>query len=229
MCPIFGADINPEPGANAAASVANAQRRPLILVGHNLGGLLCLSAALHGDVDFLSNLEGIVFFGTPFMDRSDERWLDLAVNLSKLNGPSIESPSLDQKFCSAHFSYVISDFRRALQFEDSIYDCSLVYLCESLPMDRNGVEDYVVDEDAAVLSVDGVPNVGTAMCIEGDHESFCKFANADCDNYQRVLEALQQIISKRTSSIKRESMDKQPMMMTEWKAQMKNIASFQFA
>jgi hypothetical protein len=167
-----------------------------------VGGLICVNALLQVDnllLEYLfPQIGGILFFGTPFMEASDHRWREMVVNISKLASPQRNNSTTSQAdFHLDCVHEIINVFTHGIVAQRLFLNrVSLVYFCESLVMDRLGVGGYVLDEDAAVPSLEGEDGLGTATCIEADHILLCKYADASSDGYQRVREELQKIFSK---------------------------------
>jgi len=146
--------------------------------------------------DVLRYVQGFVFFGTPFMDRGDDRWGKMAEGLLKITGEStnrylvpIPRRGID------HFPFWFND---EISSGSLFRNASFVYISESLPVDHPHVKDCIVDEDGAVPSFNFVEDIdiGTATCIEADHVSICKYASASSEGYVTVREELKTIISK---------------------------------
>ena len=174
---------------------------PLILLGHSMGGLICIKTLFHVthplfESVFLS-IQGFFLFGTPFMeDRDDTRWRDLGINLFRLRdlqegrNAAAEPPN----FHHDPVYNIVALFTYCADRLSFLHRLDTVYFCEELPVDIQGIKGYIVEEDAAVPLVGGTEDIGTATCIQADHISLCKYADADAEGYQRVREELGKVL-----------------------------------
>lgn len=130
------------------------------------------------------------------MDEEDDRWGGLAANLSKLAAsPDNHTITTYRKSNWGSPGHIVVLFRKLIEQRQFPKSIDVVYFCESLPVDCEGVEEFIVDQDAAIPSADRVEVVRRAIVIEADHISLCKYTDVDSEGYEKVREELQLIMS----------------------------------
>ncbi|KFY76048.1 hypothetical protein V498_09778 [Pseudogymnoascus sp. VKM F-4517 (FW-2822)] len=159
------------------------RRRPLVLIGHSLGGLVIqqalVIAALNRDFqDLRLSVSGIIFLGAPFQGSSAAvlgKRLAQAVGddpslleLLQKDNPNLHSLSKD--FCDSHHEWDFVCF-----YEDTDADYSLI-------------KTRVVTASSATLS-------GRRMIfLHTDHSGLNKFSGANDENYALVLPEIQRMV-----------------------------------
>jgi len=163
---------------------AAARRRPIIFLGHSLGGLVIKSAlrharalySLYGDV--LDSTRAVVFFGTPHQGTDSAVWATYLGDLGKALGLRNTEVAKELKRWSyplveltTHFSDLAPNFQITTFFEKK---------------KTHGI--LVVPEASARM---GQQNERTRG-LEADHNSVCKFTEVD-PNWQVVLGRMEAI------------------------------------
>jgi hypothetical protein len=170
----------------------NGVPRPLIFVGHNLGGLLIkrllVMVKMYGDRygTVLEKTAGILFFGTPHRGTSKATWTNIMVNLLRVvstgNRKTNSNLVREMEHMSEQTQQVHTDFLRLLH--ESALEIYTFY--EELSSPIIGI---VVDRSSTTFSV---PNE-VAISLQARHRDLCKFPNRESPNYQRVRVALKRL------------------------------------
>ncbi|KAK5626973.1 hypothetical protein RRF57_002688 [Xylaria bambusicola] len=198
---------------NDISRVRSGTKRPIIFVGHGLGGLLVkealVTAALsriYGAHVELGNVYprtvGCIFLATPHT-RSGKRTLGDCVAATAVLSPSMPSPSLLR---------ALRDSNQLLENQHSTFllvsrDIKVVCIREKLPttitasidtiQDANGVElgkgtmQTMVPKDAVVYDNFNV----TKDEIPANHLDLCRFKSRDDTGYMRIVSHIKKIIS----------------------------------
>ncbi|KAK1753795.1 hypothetical protein QBC47DRAFT_48118 [Echria macrotheca] len=158
-----------------------ATNRPIILVAHSLGGLICTKAILETPVE---GLAGVIFFGTPFVQEPEE-WRPLASRFAKLVGLD-DCGTLPESALTSLVD-IVDDFESMIERE--ILDPSgLLFLSET--------EICKPLEGPVLEGGDAVPfgDIGDSVEEAGvDHISISRFDTPDREGYSMVLRKLIQI------------------------------------
>ncbi|KAI1839800.1 hypothetical protein JX266_013987, partial [Neoarthrinium moseri] len=170
-------------------------KRPIILIGHSLGGLLIKEALIHASKHRRHTLSqtccGLLFFGVPNLGLRNEQLLSLVrgqPNESLVRDLLVDQdtePSAFLRRVSSHFAesckgrYPVISFyelRRSPTVERQI-DGTLT---------KSGTKVFMVTEKSAtstgITAVADEDNVG----LDADHSSLVKFDSRSCDSYLKV-------------------------------------------
>ncbi|KAF2398705.1 hypothetical protein EJ06DRAFT_89082 [Trichodelitschia bisporula] len=166
--------------------------RPLIFVGHSLGGIVvkkALITAHENDSQYghiLQSCKGIVFFGTP------HRGADLASRAEKIG----RVPN-----ALAFGSALRTDLLRVLKAKsDPLQAISRQFVQRAKNMqivsfyERRGIgtrSNLIVDRDSATI---GIPNERMAP-IMADHRAMCRFPNATSQSYLPIEQAIVDMVA----------------------------------
>ncbi|KAH7200662.1 Alpha/Beta hydrolase protein [Fusarium oxysporum] len=178
----------------AARNTAESAERPIILVAHSLGGLVCAEAVVLGDrnatgdsVQVISqHVKGMVFLGTPFSGANAAKWGDLvrkifnAVKKTDHNTlKTIKENSVDLKKLGEAFQDVIR------KRNGTMNKIEIKFFYEEL--DTYGIR--VVEEKSA-----SYPGIGEILPIRSNHINICKFSSKDDNGYVVVKAKLIELI-----------------------------------
>jgi len=153
--------------------------RPMILVAHSFGGLVCACALLQDGENILrDNVQNVLFFGTPLMEAEDIRWAELQQNTFKLLCARSDSSPSTRPSPTSPGSGISNLQEIATQFGEYLAEkpqdrkgayCVFKFFSEEIPMRELGV--VLVEEDSTIPA--GCYQ-GSAMCLNGNHLSICK-------------------------------------------------------
>ncbi|KAL8709982.1 MAG: hypothetical protein Q9225_007374 [Loekoesia sp. 1 TL-2023] len=167
------------------------RRRPVVFVGHSLGGLVIKRAIIRAHELLRSGTDpergaiyeqtaGVIFLGTPHRGSSHVPYANLVANIvgtvkhvNKKIIKDLEQGSATLESLCESFSSVSQRFH-------------VMCFYEELPTSLG----LIVPQYSAVI--DG-PNVDSAS-IEGDHSSMCKFPDEKNDGYQKVVFAVTKLL-----------------------------------
>ncbi|KAF2632596.1 hypothetical protein BU25DRAFT_487060 [Macroventuria anomochaeta] len=175
---------------------ASERQRPLILIGHSLGGLViqqALTIAVHGPryTDFRLSVAGIVFLGTPFQGSGEAayaQWLAELVRLQEAEGHRYTLLKTLQKDSPGLHALSI-DFWRSY----SEYDMTCFY--ENKEADYGLVSTQIVSTQSAML-------VGQKlMYMDADHSGLNKFSGVDDKNFMLLLPELRKMVENSGSVV----------------------------
>jgi len=198
---------------NDISDIRRGTRRPIIFVGHGLGGLLIKEALgtaaisrIYGPHAELGNVYGptvgCIFLGTPHT-RSGKRTLGDCVAATAVLSPSMPSPSLLR---------ALRDSNQLLETQHSMFlllsrDIKVVCIREKLPTtitasidtihDANGVElgkgtmQTMVPKDSVSYEHFNV----TKDEIPTNHLDLCRYKSKDDAGYLRIVSHIQKILS----------------------------------
>ncbi|PVH72645.1 hypothetical protein DL98DRAFT_595807 [Cadophora sp. DSE1049] len=168
------------------------QSRPILFICHSLGGAIVKQALdrAHRREPYrplLDQVLGVAFFGSPHQESDGASWstilnnllrtVNLGTNTNSTSVRNIEENSLDLDRISKSF---IEQGKR-------LEICSFYEV-----HNMDGLGCRVVDKSSAVL---GWSNE-TAIAIQGDHRSICRFSRIDEQNYFLVGRNLQMMARK---------------------------------
>ncbi|KAI9860949.1 MAG: hypothetical protein M1813_005628 [Trichoglossum hirsutum] len=168
------------------------RKRPLILVGHSLGGLVAKHAMLTANIDReFANLKtccyGLIFMATPHRGSDKANMGKLLANIAKV---SLKRPknqvlrdlganSLLLQDLSDDFRHLHSQFRIASFFEQKETVVSMF-----MP------KIMIVNQYSAKMGIEGE----MLRPMNADHSSICKFKDANDPLYDSVLSVLKEMI-----------------------------------
>ncbi|KAK0708684.1 Alpha/Beta hydrolase protein [Lasiosphaeris hirsuta] len=152
------------------------QRRPIVFVGHSLGGIVIKQALRastndksHADVKEISECtKGIVFFGTPHRGSDDAKWATLITGIisTTIGRPpseflqTLQTNSEGLMKISEDFRPIAKNYAIASFYEEHVHRV---------------LGHLIVEKTSAVM---GLPHEETMM-LGGTHSSMCKFARND--------------------------------------------------
>lgn len=163
--------------------------RPLVFIGHNLGGLLIKRLLVIANTtrrlkSIMDNTIGILFFGTPHRGTSKASW-DLATG--KLLGVFTRGKFRTNKtllheleITSAQVQSIQADFLRLLS------PLLIFTFYEELATKSVGI---VVERSSTILSV---PNE-KAISLHATHRDLCRYSDSASENYRIVKGALMEL------------------------------------
>ncbi|KAL9035008.1 MAG: hypothetical protein Q9214_006785, partial [Letrouitia sp. 1 TL-2023] len=169
---------------------ANARQRPLVLIGHSLGGLLIQQAlviAVHQKVfdDLRLSVAGIVFLGTPFQGSDAAIYGKWLAQLGSLDTTLIKSLEKDSPALHA----LSSDFWH------SYNDRDIVCFYENKDAEYGPWKTRVVTAQSASL-------LGKRMIfLDTDHSGLNKFG-IDDENFALVLPEIQRMVKEGASVVR---------------------------
>jgi len=172
--------------SNLLNDLCNSSSRPLILVVHSLGGLVCKEAILLSQNNpephlrgIFNRVIGVVFMGTPHKGAWMANWAHIpasALGLFKSSNKSLlatlETENQLLESIQAKFLSMVREVREGGR--------SLEVTCffEELPLPVAG---HVVSKDSAII--DGY----TSISIHANHRDMVRFASAEDAGYKRLL------------------------------------------
>ncbi|KAH0613051.1 uncharacterized protein H6S33_009431 [Morchella sextelata] len=181
----------------------NSKTRPIIFVGHSLGGLVIKQALINATNNYeeygviKEATRGLVFFGTPHRGGNGASLGQVAANIiTAVSGAdrndilrSLSSDSILTKNSNDDFRHQ-SERYRVLTF----------YETRKTKVDRwlSGIfgcvfNAIVVDADSAKLGLAGARE--NQLPIDADHSGICKFESAD-DRYEPVGGLIEQLVER---------------------------------
>ncbi|KAI9782759.1 MAG: hypothetical protein M1816_001711 [Peltula sp. TS41687] len=181
--------------------------RPIIFIGHSLGGIVIKTALTHAHSrttlfgNILDSTKAILFFGTPHQGADVAAWTGFLDKLTTILG--IKSTEVTKELktwstplleLSTEFSELAPRFNLTTFFEQRSY---------------HGVT--VVHEGSARMGQQSERVIG----LDADHRDICKFESTGDSNYKRVLKRLEAVateIEEQTSIEARESAVPRPSL-----------------
>ncbi|KAK3295426.1 uncharacterized protein B0H64DRAFT_340878, partial [Chaetomium fimeti] len=181
----------------------SASLRPLVFVGHSLGGIIVKSALTKMAHDNkYQNLwdasRGVMFFATPHFGLNKDKWLQFAYRVLLRRAPSkgvvpTENMLDELKVNSGILDRVSEDF---LPLQPEL---SFVTFVENTPM--KGMEELMVDR------VYGLTRTPTEFPrrLSGDHIGLCQFKNHDDDlgEFELVQDGIRSLINDEPRAVHR--------------------------
>ncbi|PVH84639.1 hypothetical protein DL98DRAFT_512067 [Cadophora sp. DSE1049] len=166
--------------SNARIDQEQARSRPLVFVGHSLGGNVIKSALvgannqqnLYGDI--LKSTQCLIFFGTPHQGADAAVWGTYLGNLAQ--GIGIRSTEVTQELM--RWSNPLVELRV------NFAQLAPRYLIRTFFETRKKYNVLVVPEMSARFGTDNDQAVG----LDADHLDICKFGNGKTPNASRVLQ-----------------------------------------
>lgn len=184
-----------------------ALERPIIFVCHSLGGLIVKRALIycrslsHEHVEHLRSVYistyGILFLGTPHNGSDIAKWATMLQSICSVVLPKKffdSSPQLVESLKSNNET--LQNINRL--FSDFLDRFHIYFFHEGKPMDLKGTRQFIVDEESAAPTINGVERMG----IEADHSSMCKFESDNSPGYESVFDAIQRYAENAPSIIK---------------------------
>ncbi|KAF1951354.1 hypothetical protein CC80DRAFT_210229 [Byssothecium circinans] len=192
---------------------ASERRRPLILIGHSLGGLViqqALTNAVHGldYTDIRASVAGIIFLGTPFQGSSEAvyaQWLAKLIRLQEAEGHRYTLLKTLQRECASLRDLLTSFWR-------SYGDYNMTCFYENREAEYGPINRQFVSRQSATL-------VGQKMMyMDTDHSGLNKFSGADDRNFMLLLPELRSMVENSRSVVEERyrSKDASPAGNVHW-------------
>ncbi|KAL8419232.1 hypothetical protein RB594_002444 [Gaeumannomyces avenae] len=170
----------------------DAPDRPLVLVAHSFGGLVCKAALLLSEGSHepgydrvIESLRGVAFMGTPHRGAWMARWGDIAVSSLGLVKSSNKSLLKVAMTGDDYLQKIQEDFvRLLLRRRGAGRDILVASFFEELPIAGAGL---VVSKDSAVFDEGTIP-----FSIHANHCDMVRFATAKDSGFVKLVDQLQQ-------------------------------------
>ncbi|KAI0382163.1 Alpha/Beta hydrolase protein [Hypomontagnella monticulosa] len=188
-------------------SHTDTSNRPIILVAHSLGGLIC-EQAIHSFHDaqeegrrtVARSIRKIAFLGTPHEGSDKAAWGEIARRFARLF--TVTNPSL-LSYLGEHSELLLNlerDFQHFLRHNTNTEkEVEVMCFTEGLPTVISGVNmGYIVTKKSASYAAH------PTISLHADHRSMCKFKTKDDENYQRILSVLKGWVKAPRDSPERE-------------------------
>ena len=172
--------------------------RPIILISHSLGGLVCANALSrhHGTDISASNIAakviGVIFLGTPFEGSSKAKWGSRALRLLDLVSTTQKENTKDLEERSAKLVSINEAYQKYLKKRDRSDSRDYVEVAcffEQYGMYITGKKVFIVPKESASL-----PGIDS-QSIQAHHTDMCKFEDEDREGYKSISQKLSQWIS----------------------------------
>ncbi|KAJ5814318.1 uncharacterized protein N7503_001068 [Penicillium pulvis] len=172
----------------------NQAKRPILLVAHSLGGLVCATAIVLGDrsakgdsIETIArHVQGMIFFGTPFGGSNLAKWGDLIRRVfdavkktDRSTLKTLQADSNDLKLLRTEFPDVI---RKRNAGDNKV---KIFFFFEEL--DTYG--QRVVEEHAASYQ-----GLGEILPLRSDHLDMCKFTSKEDVKYKVVKAKIMDVV-----------------------------------
>ncbi|KAL2125631.1 hypothetical protein VTJ04DRAFT_1996 [Mycothermus thermophilus] len=175
--------------------------RPLLLLGHSLGGLLIKQALInaHNNEEYASvkkAVKGLVFFGTPHSGYNDDK--GLLVTVGQVAANTAQSLGFNK-----HGDKIVEVLERDSLFSDLMHEHWRHRLLEFPIVSFWGSQDTIVPKASATFGLPGKNE--KIISLDADHSGVCKFGDTqtDQDNYKlvqrQIVELYKQAISRSCS------------------------------
>ena len=162
--------------------------RPVIFVGHSMGGLVAKKMLLHAqteqDHDFVDNTKGMMFFGTPHLGSS----------VAKLNSatkffffPSTEVNDLEEG--STQLIDLNQNFKNLAKEKE---DLRIISFGEALTTPMFGIDMTFVSPESANLGL------GEHYQIKANHLNVCKPDSKESIIYKKFIDLVTNVIDDTT-------------------------------
>ncbi|KAK8185424.1 uncharacterized protein BKA78DRAFT_346734, partial [Phyllosticta capitalensis] len=186
------------------------KNRPLILVGHGLGGLIIQSALFESSTSVLEweiiypSTRGVIFMGTPLRGSPLAKYGKHLDFVAQACQKSPNSQLVDSLRTDSHILEVLRENFEKVRDDDRLtLACFYEQYQTSIPIVGS---KHVVPASCAGMDGKKVKK----MAIPGDHRTMCKFDSRDSPGYNTVMGQLQRIVdviieeSKKTVSEEQE-------------------------
>ncbi|KAK4228035.1 hypothetical protein QBC38DRAFT_454589 [Podospora fimiseda] len=162
----------------------DAQKRPIVFIGHSLGGLLIKQALKLANQntkfrDISTSTKGIIFFGTPHRGSDKAAWLKLLTEVS-----STVSNRPDPTFVKDLQTNSETLLKISQDFQPLVKDYAIVSFYEE--HEHRMLGTVVVDKLSAVM---GLPHE-EAMMLTGDHSGMCKLTGMNDPRFDPIWRAI---------------------------------------
>ena len=187
--------------------IREANERPIVFIGHSLGGLLIKQALLDSSeirdtkIEYLRSIfvstYGILFFGTPHTGSNIAKWALRLASICRAVLPSHlvdAQPQLVNDLMSGNETLKSID----RQFNQIASRFLIWSFHEGKPTNLNGSPQYVVDEESASPNILDIQRAS----IRADHSHMCKFENENDSDFALVVGAIQRSIYEALELVK---------------------------
>ncbi|CAN9367706.1 unnamed protein product [Alternaria alternata] len=171
------------------------QSRPLILVGHSLGGILVKAAFVKASqteayAALRDTISGLIFIGTPHLGIRNQDWAEIWDD--EPSGILIRDLSPGSSFLKVlgeSFKQYLSQEKILTVYE--LQESHTILKKEDGTIDRKGKLILRIEEEAACVHVDNE----TRVPIDEDHSKIAKLRNVEGNPYHQVKDKLNDILS----------------------------------
>ena len=167
---------------------------------------------------------GILFLGTPHNGSDLAKWGSMLQSICHV--------ALPKKFfdTSPQLIDVLKSKNETLQninrlFVDIMSRFHIYFFHESKPTDLKGTREFIVDEDSAAPTLDGVERMG----IEADHSHMCKFEDIDSPGYESVAEGIQRYAEDAPALIRARWIEELSLRQTSKQSEAKELMGGEFS
>ncbi|KAL4899128.1 hypothetical protein BDW74DRAFT_163919 [Aspergillus multicolor] len=157
------------------------ESRPIIFIAHSLGGIVVKEALVQAKLGHTFNsiraaTYGIAFFGTP---HRGSHLAKMGETLAKAVRAFLRTPS--NTFINALKENDLYANELSANFGQLLEDYKYINFYETLPLRSLGI---IVEKKSATLGLPDSRELTVALL--GDHESICRYASEEDDNYKHV-------------------------------------------
>ncbi|KAL4986457.1 hypothetical protein BDW68DRAFT_178771 [Aspergillus falconensis] len=157
------------------------ETRPIIFIAHSLGGIVVKEALVqaklgHTYQSIRMATYGIAFFGTP---HRGSQLAKIGETLAKAVRAFLRTPS--NTFINALKENDLYANELSANFGQLLEDYKYINFYETLPLRSLGI---IVEKKSATLGLPDSREITVALL--GDHESICRYASEEDDNYKHV-------------------------------------------
>ncbi len=187
--------------------IREATQRPIVFVGHSLGGLVIKEALNYSSeirdtkIEYLRSIfistHSVLFLGTPHIGSNTENWAPL---LESICGAVLPSRVVDTQPQMVDALKAGSETLQSIdrQFIKITTRFRVYSFHEGKPTNLRGGLQYVVDEESASPNVLDVQRA----IIHQDHAHMCKFENKNDSDFSSVVGAIQRSIYEAPEMVK---------------------------
>ena len=160
--------------------------RPVIFVGHSMGGLVAKKMLLHAqaeqDLDFVHNTKGMMFFGTPHLGSSVAK-LNTATKFFFF--PSSEVNDLEEG--SPQLLDLNQNFKNLVKEKENF---KIISFAEAMSTPMFGIDMTFVSPESANLGI------GEHYQIKANHLNVCKPDSKESIIYRKFVDLLLDVIDE---------------------------------
>ncbi|KIW67282.1 hypothetical protein PV04_06547 [Phialophora macrospora] len=162
-------------------------RRRIIFIAHSLGGIVVKRALVEAKLDdkyasIRKATFGLVFFATPHHGGNFANLGDVAANIARYVLWNPKNTFVDNLKHNSIFSERLRD-----EFRHQLEDYKILSFYETKRLGP----DLIVDAHSAILGLPGTRE--TAIALDGDHRSICKYPEPNAA-YQQVEDGLAKLV-----------------------------------
>ncbi|KAI9889263.1 MAG: hypothetical protein M1814_005638 [Vezdaea aestivalis] len=169
---------------------SNEKYRPLIFIGHSLGGIVIKQALFHAVIDpryksIHESAAGIIFFGTP---HQGSNMANYGAVLDRVAHTMLRKPS--SKLLDALRQNSDELYKLSSNFQYQLPRLEIVSFYKSKPMKIGS--SLIVEKVSALLCVHNEEGIA----VDADHSQMCKFKERDDDTYEKCFKQIRRILMK---------------------------------